>query len=213
MGTQATGQPIRVLKLIQAMAIVAIGFLPGCRDRAVPVNGSRGAASIDELVARYKKAHKRKDLSALLALCIWRTPPSDSTVASWAAERVGPIPDEKTMELIFDFPLRDVKFEAGPPPDPRIGGEVIYYIPGANKNDGMVGFTYGKLVLVGTKGETLDPSYIVVKNRDRYWIDVLTGVLTDAADAFRERRQPKYVAAPMLPAPDGTKGERARTFK
>jgi hypothetical protein len=197
---------------VLALAMVAITCFPGCTDRS-PVKGAPGAESVDELTKRYKEAHERKDTAALLALCIWRAPPSDRRVAVWAAQWAGPTLDEKAMETIFEFPLRDVQFEAGPIADPRIGGEVIYYIPGAGKNERVVGSIYGKLLLSGTKGETLDPSYVVVKDNDRYWIDVLTGVLTDASEALRERRKPKYVAAPMQPLPNALKGERARTFK
>jgi hypothetical protein len=185
-------------RLLPGLGLVAFALCVGC-DRRAPVKGALGSASIDELLTRYKAAHQHRDMEALRALVVW------APLANEGKE--GPI------RQIFDFPLKDVKFEAGPPPDPRIGGEVIYYIPNGNKDDRVIGFTYGKMLLVGTDGTTLDPSYVVLKNNGRYWLNVLGRVVQDAAEALREHRKPKYVPAPMQRVPDASKGERARRFK
>jgi hypothetical protein len=101
-------------------------------------------------------------------------------------------------------------FEPGPPPDARLGGEVIYYRKDRKTGCEVSGETYGKLVLVGIDGKKLDPSYVVLDYYGRFYLNVAQEVARDAAASLRTGREPRYTPLPMQHVPDPRKGERNR---
>ena len=61
----------------------------------------------------------------------------------------------------------------------------------------MLGHVYGKIILIVDKDTAVNPSYVVLKYGDRYYIHVLQFVLYEAADALKTGRKPKYIADPL----------------
>ena len=199
---------MRLLTAIVVLLLAAFFIsVTGCGSR-LQMTGKSGCKTVDELIERCRDAHQRKDMNALRSICFWNAQRS-----SWAG------PDEQIEAPIRDifahFPFNDVEYVEGPLPDPRLGGEVIYYIPGTSRQDAIYGPVYGKLVLLGAGQNKLDPSYVVMKfdqSDGRYYIDVAPLVLIDAARSVRENLKPRYVGASLEPVPDATKGEKIRLF-
>ena len=199
---------IRPLIAIAVLFVAACLILAtGCGSR-LQMTGKLGCKTVDELVKRCRDAHQRKDMKALRSICFWNAQRS-----SWAG------PDEQIEAPIRDifvhFPFEDVEYVEGPLPDPRLGGEVIYYIPGTSRQYAKYGPVYGKMVLLGEGQERLDPSYVVMKfdqSDGRYYIDVAPLVLEDAARSVRKNIKPRYVGASLEPVPDARKGKRSRKF-
>ena len=95
---------------------------------------------MEELVAKYEDAHRRKSIRQLRKILWW-----EAARPSWASGH--PQGLEQLMREAFSVPLAEVKYVAGPPPDAEFAAEAIYYIPGPKRNeDGMIGPVYGKLL-------------------------------------------------------------------
>lgn len=161
-----------------------------------------GAETIEELIARYRRAHENKDMEDLRGILIWES-------QLWYHRP----PLEQPMRELFDMPLADVKYEPRPRQPGEIGGlggEASYLISG--HDDGMIGPLCGKLLLIekpvgGRESRVFDASYIVVQFREhdnRYYIDILQPVAADAAQAYKTNTPPKYVPKPMTPMIDHT---------
>lgn len=195
---------VRTTAISWMMTVIISGMcvlmFAGCgkRDTRLPM----GAATIEELVARYRRAHENKDIEDLRGILIWESQLSYHRP-----------PLEEPMLELFEMPLGDVKYIARPTiPDEvdGFGGEASYLIGG--KDDGMIGPICGKLLLVekhpaGQQPRVLDPSYIVVRFKKfdgRYYIDILRLVAKDAANAYKTNTPPKYVPQPMTPMIDHT---------
>ena len=199
---------IRSLMAIVVLLLAAFLILAtGCGSR-LQMTGKSGCKTVDELIERCRDAHQRKDMKALRSICFWNVQRS-----SWA----GPYEEleDSIRDIFAHFPFDNVEYIEGPLPDPELGGQVIYYIPGVGREDYIVGPVYGKLVLLGAGQERLDPSYVVMKFDQydgRYYIDAAPLVLIDAARSVRENVRPRYVGASLEPTPDLRKGERERKF-
>ncbi len=156
----------------------------------------RGAASIEELVERYERAHRKKSIRDLRKILWWEASGLNRT-GSWDGE-------ERLMQELFDMPLAEVKLVKSPPLDYENSGEAAYYIPGSRKADSMTGNIYGKLLVVeavegARERRTVDPAYIVLRSREKgeYFIHILPLVTKDAVEAYKANREPIYVAAPL----------------
>ena len=156
-----------------------------------------GAASIEELLGRYRRAHDNKDIEDLRGILDWE--PRIPDHKPWL---------EKPMIELFEMPLAEVRYLAGPPLQHKDGGQARYLIPREGKkpqDHGMIGPICGKIVLVektadGRQPRVLDPSYIVGPSQNfdgRYFIDILQPVAEDAARAFKMNTPQKVIPQPL----------------
>jgi hypothetical protein len=164
----------------------------GCGSENRGTKPPMGAATINELIARYSRAHKHKDIEDLRGILAWE--------AHLPQHRP---PLEKPILELFDMPLAEVKYIAGPKLHHERGGKARYVIGG--QGDSMTGPICGKILLVEKvdgkrEPRIFDPSYIVIQahNLDgRYYIDILEGVAVDAANAYKTNTPPKYTPQPL----------------
>ena len=197
---------VRLKQLLAGVIGTAAFCLSGCREQP-KISGPLGAATADELVERYKKAHDAKDIESLRSLFFWN--------AQGLTAGRGKYVEGEMMQLC-EHRLKRVDYVAGPGPDADLGAEVIYHIPGEHQLDAMHGVIYGKILLVLANDTVVDPSYIVMQFDEgdgRYYIDILDLVFKDAVTALSEGRQPRYVGASLEKPPDARKGEKPRKFK
>jgi hypothetical protein len=165
---------------------------PGEGRRKAAVEARKGgAASIEELRKAYETAHRKRDFKALADLYlvnvgrVWWVPQGQLN------------PTEAAMREITKFPIKSVEFEAGPPVKPEASGTVSYIRPNGKPSDNIHGQVYGKLILVMSNGERLDPSYVVLKYYDRFFLNVAQFVVEDALQHLKTGRPCEYVAVPM----------------
>ena len=153
------------------------------------VKGQMGAASIEELIERYRLAHLQRDFESLRALYVW-TAARQPAAAIEESER-------PVHEIVQRFPLQDVVFEASPPS--RLGGgeKMVRYVETNRRGRSLIAVGEGRLILVGSDGTRLDPGYAAKHYHERYHISVSDLVATDAADALATRRQPQFICVPM----------------
>lgn len=182
---------------VHALAIVVMLFavFSGCGKRGT--KPPMGAATIDELIARYRRAHENKDIEDLRGILQWE---------SQLPYHRPPLEDP--MRALFDMPLAEVRYVARPKDPNDIGGQARYLLAGAGgkpQDDGMIGPICGKILLVekakgGRKPRIIDASYIVTQFKEfdnRYYIDVLEPVAQDAARAYKTKSLPKYTPQPL----------------
>src|ERR1700731_83385 len=86
-------------------ACIALATI-GCPREEPVMKGELGCKTIDELVTRYEKAHKARDIDALRPLAFWN--------AQWATRRGDYHPWENAIREIFRHPLVKVEYLAIP---------------------------------------------------------------------------------------------------
>ena len=180
----------RVARVLFLLALPSL--LCGCGGPKYGTKLPMGAATIEELVARYRRAHEHKDIEDLRGILAWEPhlPYHRPTL-------------EKPMIELFEMPLAEAKYVAGPKLEHPSGGEARYVA--GSKGASVIGPVCGKILLVektnGTrKPRVFDPSYIVIQAHnldDRYYIDILEGVAVDSAEAYRDGTVPKYKPQPL----------------
>ncbi len=182
----------------------------GCPREEPVMKGSLGCTSIDELVARYKKAHEAKDIESLRPLAFWN--------AQWATRRGDYDPWENAIRTLFDHPLTKVEYVALPKSvdkqapaekapgngveqgyaDFQEGGQLFYK---RRKGRGMASIggpsVSGKLVLTVDKKVIVDPSFAVVQFEGCYYFDAEQIILFDAAKSLYTGKPTEYVAQPL----------------
>lgn len=181
---------LRLLVVVTLFVIIGIAS-SGCVGKT-GTKPPMGAATIDELLARYRRAHDNKDIADLRGILIWESQLSYHRP-----------PLEKPIVELFDMPLGDLRYVPGPKLVGAQGAEASYLIGG--KDHGMIGPLCGKLLLVekavsGRQPRIFDPAYIVVHFHefdDRYYLDILRLVAEDAARAYRTNTPPNYVPQPL----------------
>lgn len=152
-----------------------------------------GAATVEELVDRYRRAHQKKDMEDLRGILLWESQLSHHR-----------LPLEKPISELFEMPLDKAKYIAGPPLPYKRGGDATYIRPNGTTHS-MSGPICGKILLVEKANPNqelreFDPSYIVVQFHEfdgRYYIDVLQDVAEDAARAFKTNSPQKFIPKPL----------------
>lgn len=177
--------------VVALLSILSLPVLPGC-TRGHGTAG--GAASVEELIDKYKSAHNDRDVYMLRDILWWEAPQAGS----------GHIEElEESMMSLFDLTLEEVQYVEGPDPETPGGGQVNYVRkrPGNRRQiPGVGGPVYGKLILRGTIGDRrgdIDPCYVVMKSRDRYYIDTHKMVLSDAVTSLRTGRPSQSEPLPL----------------
>jgi len=123
--------------------VVACAFLAGCEGciRSSPRSGT-GAATAEELVAAYRRAHEANDPEQFRQFDL-----TLSLLPEW-----GPVNAEYAAELrrLFRLRLDDVRFVSATPEAAREG---LYYLSrkpnGEPSVDNLLGDVQGRIVLVG----------------------------------------------------------------
>lgn len=183
-----------------AMMVFAtwLSLLVGCNDpKKRDTKPPTGAATVEELLHRYRRAHEKKDIADLRGILEWEAHLSYHRLSL-----------EKPIIELFDMPLAEIRYVAGPKLPYERGGEAAYILPRSGEQpqeDCMIGPICGKILLVektdgGREPRVFDPSYIVIKahNLDgRYYIDIQQPVAEDAARAYKTNTPPKYIPKPL----------------
>jgi hypothetical protein len=208
-------------RLVMMVAVLTTVVLGCGLPKSPPMTGAIGAATVDELLDRYKAAHRAKNIKLLRPLLLVNS--------DWLARRGDKKDSDAAMLEICSHRLVRLDLDTGPGPRGGVVAEqVSYHIAGPSPSretvkvggsfaskgssdnpDGggisvpkgsspvMLGDVYGKLILIVDKDTVVDPSYAVLKYGDRYYIHVLPFVLYEAADALKTGRKPKYIADPL----------------
>jgi hypothetical protein len=152
------------------------------------VKGQIGAATVQELIERYREAHRHQDVESLRSLYI-------QTAAGHSALTLEK--DERPLcEIVRRFPLLDVVFE--PSPHTKLGGaKLVRYAKRDRTDRYLIVAGEGRLILVGDDGRRLDPGYAIKEWSGRYYIDAADIVAADAADALITGREPLFVCLMM----------------
>jgi hypothetical protein len=179
------------------VASLAAGLLPGCPGRQGPRPGT-GAATPEELVAAYRRAHEAGDPEQFRQF--------DLTLAllpEW-----GPVSGDYAADLrkLFKLRLGEVRFAEMPAAAAREGLHYLSRKPNGEPSvDNLLGDVRGKLVLTGRRPDgrevTVDPGLGVVGGHGKLYVEALRRVLADAATAVDAGRPPV-----CRPFPLGTTG-------
>jgi hypothetical protein len=173
------------------------------------MKGDLGCKTIDELVNRYEKAHKARDIEALRPLAFWN--------AQWATRRGDYDPWENAICEIFRHPLTKVEYlaipgveqtEKVPVPAPAANfrgyldagakpGQLNYKERKGHGRVNIVGGVLGKLMITVDKSVIVDPSFAVIQFEGRYYLAAEESVLFDAATSLVNGKPTTYVAEPL----------------
>jgi hypothetical protein len=164
--------------------------MSGCAEQGI----ATGAPTVEELVRRYKAAHRERSLEKLRDILWWESPQAGGRHRRHL---------EEPMVELFDVELENVEYIEGPP-----GGRSVRYIrrrPGKKRQiDSVIGPVYGKLILVGSvkigaekRAVRVDPSYVVMQSLNRYYLDVHEGVVEDAVTSVRTGQPSRSEPLPL----------------
>jgi hypothetical protein len=183
----------RLLLAVLAAAWVGLVFACSGAGRNGPRPGT-GAATPDELVAAYRRAHEAGDPEQFRQF--------DLTLAllpEW-----GPVNSEYAAELrrLFRLRLDDVRFVPAPPDMTPDG---LFYLSrkpnGEPSVDNLLGDVRGRIVLEGRRPDgaavTVEPGFGVVRANGRFYVKTLGRVLQLEGKAIVAGRPPVCRAFPF----------------
>lgn len=176
--------------------------------KQVMEQGLYGAATIEELRTTYLKAHQAKDMQMVRHMFGFN-------VGILNRDHSRPLfsgathPSELAIAKLFEIPIKDVEFLAGPGPNTKYGRRVAFYRidPEIGKQSTRIaGNTYGRLVLVAEDDRRIDPFFVVLGHYGgRFVMDTDYYVVDDAREAHFQKRPPVWLPVPMDPQTDEEK--------
>ena len=109
---------------------------------------------------------------------------------------------ETAMVKMFDIPIKDVEFLAGPGPRSKYGQECSFYrdrVGQPKQSTAIMGDIYGRFILIAEDGRRIDPFYVVLDYYGRYMISTEAIQAEDAYDSYQNNRPPIWLPVPMDP--------------
>ncbi len=192
--------------LLAVLTSTCAGLMLACGifvRNAAALEELHGAATWEELVATYRRAHEADDPEQILKLA---HDPFTRGSSEYAAN----------LRRLFRLQLDEVRFIPMPPG--VVGGEAFYLVrkpDGESHVHSLVAAVQGKIVLSGRRPDgaavTMDPGLVVLQYSGRSYLNPAPGILQLEVEAF-EKGQPSVCRAIPFEA-DWEDTRKVRGFK